>query len=183
MSPRIYVASLTDYNCGYLHGVWVDVDDTTTVEEVNEKVQEMLSTSTAVSHGESDIAEEYAIHDYDEFGGYRLHEYTPLERACEIGAAIAEHGLAFAEFLGERPDDEDVDDSVKNYTDRLMGTWESADDYAWQEFEELHPQAYALTNSCDFVNFDPEAYVRAQEMNGYTFIEANGAVTVLNPDN
>jgi Antirestriction protein (ArdA) len=39
---RIYVACLAAYNAGYLHGEWIDVTDT---DSINEQVQAMLKAS------------------------------------------------------------------------------------------------------------------------------------------
>ena len=62
IEPRIYVASLSDYNCGILHGWWVGADNS--VEILEETIQQMLAESpTAGRYG--DVAEEWAIHDYE----------------------------------------------------------------------------------------------------------------------
>lgn len=53
--PRIYVASLSDYNAGRLHGSWLDANQP--VDQLNDGVQAMLASST------EPLAEEYAIHD------------------------------------------------------------------------------------------------------------------------
>src|SRR5580704_284540 len=66
-SPRIYVASLSDYNAGRLHGAWISAAQT--AEELSESVQEMLNSSPSPG------AEEFAIHDFDGFGPLRLNEY------------------------------------------------------------------------------------------------------------
>lgn len=54
-TPRIYVASLSDYNNGLLHGEWIDAGQEP--DEIHEQVQAMLAES------ESPGAEEWAIHD------------------------------------------------------------------------------------------------------------------------
>ena len=43
--PRIYVASLTDYNAGNLHGRWIDLDATTTEDDLLEQTRAMLAES------------------------------------------------------------------------------------------------------------------------------------------
>lgn len=43
--PKIYVASLADYNCGYLQGVWIALDEHTDLEDVTEQVDAMLKDS------------------------------------------------------------------------------------------------------------------------------------------
>jgi antirestriction protein len=179
--PRIYVASLTDYTCGVLHGAWISLDDSTDLDDVLAQVNTMLADSPAVRNELSHVAEEYAIHDYEDFGGYTVDEYTPLERVVAVAAAIAEHGDAFAMFLNDRPN-ESVETSVANFTDRMCGTWQSGTDFAWADFEEVCPDAFQQTTSYDWVQFDPGAYVRAHEMDGYAFIDTSSGTTVLTPD-
>jgi antirestriction protein len=178
--PRIYVASLADYNCGILHGTWITLDESTDLDEVTDRVDTMLADSPAVRRGLSCVAEDYAIHDYEGFDGYTLHEYTALSHVVPIAAAIAEHGEAFALFLNDRGEG-CVEESVTDFTDRLCGVWKDEQDFAWTEFEELWPDAYQQTTSCDWVQFDPEAYVRAHEMDGYEFIDTACGTAVLAP--
>jgi antirestriction protein len=178
--PSIYVASLADYNCGILHGTSITLDESTELDDVTAQVTLMLKASPAVKSGLSCVAEDYAIHDYEGFDGYALHEYTPLSRAVTVAAAIAEHGEAFALFLNDRNDDS-VEDALADFNDRICGVWEDEQDFAWAEFEELFPEAYQHTGACDWVRFDPEAYVRAHEMDGYEFIATTSGTTVLAP--
>jgi antirestriction protein len=95
VEPRIYVASLSDYNAGRLHGRWIEANQS--IESIWPQVEEMLALSP-----EPD-AEEWAIHDYEGFGPLRLGEYENLEHIATIGRGIAEHGVAFAhwaDYLG-----------------------------------------------------------------------------------
>ena len=49
---RIYVASLSDYNAGILHGEWVSFDDFSSAGEVWEAIRAMLADSpTAKAEG------------------------------------------------------------------------------------------------------------------------------------
>ncbi len=59
---RIYVADLAAYNNGKLHGVWINACDD--LEVIQKQINEMLESSP------ERFAEEYAIHDYEGFGGY-----------------------------------------------------------------------------------------------------------------
>ena len=43
LQPKIYIADLAAYNNGYLHGEWVDA--TLEVEEIEEKIEEILANS------------------------------------------------------------------------------------------------------------------------------------------
>jgi antirestriction protein len=178
--PRIYVASLADYNCGILHGTWITLDESTELDDVTAQVDIMLGDSPAVRRGLSCVAEDHAIHDYEGFDGYDVHEYTNLSHVVAVDAAIAEHGEAFAAFLNNRSD-ESVEDSMKDFTDRLCGVWYDEQDFAWTDFEELFPDAYQQMASCDWIRFDPEAYVRAHEMDGYEFIDTACGTAVLAP--
>lgn len=118
--PRIYVASLSDYNAGRLHGDWIAADQT--VEELHEAVSAMLARSP------EPVAEEWAIHDYEGFGNVRLSEYESLESVSRVAVGIAEHGPAFAAWASTRDllDDESLDGFEEGY----LGTWESVEQYA-----------------------------------------------------
>ncbi len=86
---RIYVADLAAYNNGKLHGVWIDACDE--LEDIQEQINQMLASSL------EGFAEEYAIHDYEGFGGYALGEYEGIEAAHEIACFIDE----YPDFGGE----------------------------------------------------------------------------------
>jgi antirestriction protein len=122
MTPRIYVASVSDYNAGRLHGAWIDADRT--ADELHQAIEEMLHQSTT-SH-----AEEWAIHDYDGFGVVRLSEFESLEVIGSIAAGIIEHGPAFAvliDLVGA-----DSMDSPRFFEDRFLGRYASMEELAEQ---------------------------------------------------
>ena len=117
--PRIYVASLSDYNAGRLHGCWLDASQEPSA--LADGVQAMLARSP------EPFAEEYAIHDYEGFGPLQLSEYESLERVAHLGRGIREHGEAFAAWAGLGTDN---DLSVERFEDVYRGTWASLDEYA-----------------------------------------------------
>ena len=90
--PRIYVACLAAYNQGHLHGTWIDADQD--ADAIHEEIQQMLAESPVPD------AEEWAIHDYEGFGGLNLSEYEDIERVAEFGQLLAEHGPAFGAYAG-----------------------------------------------------------------------------------
>jgi antirestriction protein len=92
LEPRIYVACLAAYNNGYLHGEWIDANQDT--DSLNDEVKKILAKSPIP------LAEEFAIHDFEDFGSVQIEEYTGLEAVSEIAAFIAEHGELGAEVLG-----------------------------------------------------------------------------------
>ena len=74
--PEIYVACLASYNSGYLHGKWIDANQSE--EAIMEDIQAMLSDSPVEN------AEEWEIHDYQGFGDIKLHEYESISTIAEI---------------------------------------------------------------------------------------------------
>src|SRR5258708_28954238 len=86
--PRIYVASLSDYNAGILHGEWIEADQPP--EDLHEATQAMSERSS------SPDAEEFAIHDYEGFGHYEVEEYDSLEWISRVACGITDQGLAFS---------------------------------------------------------------------------------------
>ena len=90
ITPRIYVASLSDYNHGSLHGDWLDADSEP--DELDSAIQVILDKSPT---GE---AEEFAIFDFDGFGPWHLSEYEPISLVRAVARGIAEHGPAFAHW-------------------------------------------------------------------------------------
>lgn len=81
--PSIWIACLSAYNSGYLHGAWIVPK--TTVEELEEQIREVLKTSPVGD------PEEWAVHDYNNF--HNLGEYPGLENICKLAKAYEEHGL------------------------------------------------------------------------------------------
>src|SRR5713101_9164870 len=78
--PRIYVASLSDYNAGRLHGAWINANQEP--EELQAAISAMLAKS------KEPIAEEWAIHDYEGFEPLRLSEYESIEHVSRIAHGI-----------------------------------------------------------------------------------------------
>ena len=70
-SRQIYVASLSDYNNGRLHGRWIDANQD--FQAIWDEIGEMLAGS------QDDPADEHAIHDASGFGAYRVGEYDSIE--------------------------------------------------------------------------------------------------------
>jgi len=119
LEPQIYVASLADYNAGRLHGVWLAADQPT--KDLEQQAEAMLATSPEPG------AEEYAVHDYENFAGIRLGEFTSLATISRLAAGLVEHGPAFAalvEWLGAEYATDEA------FQDHYRGSWDSLQDYA-----------------------------------------------------
>lgn len=155
-TPRIYVASLSDYNAGNLHGVWIDANQS--AEQIHAEVAEMLRESKHPNMevdcpncdgsgalqpdetcpecdgaGKVPSAEEWAIHDYEGFGGLKIGEYESFEDVAGLAAALAEHGAAFAAWHNYSPSyNTDADDFQEQYA----GEWDSLEDYVADYWEQ-----------------------------------------------
>lgn len=125
-SPRIYVASLSDYNNGHLHGVWLDA--AREPDEVEADIQAMLAQSQQPG------AEEFAIHDYDNFGVCRIHEYDTIELVSRIARGISEHGDAFSAWAEVN---EGAPERFDDFTDAYRGHYTSLTEYAEQLIDDL----------------------------------------------
>lgn len=154
--PRIYVASLSDYNAGRLHGIWIDVDDVSG-DDIGQQVEDMLAQSS------EPIAEEWAIHDYEGFGSIRLSEWESFERVAELGRMIAEHGEAFKAWIANDPTKDE--DDFEDFEDEYRGTWESVEDYAYELIQDLVPRS-DLEDSLLGRYFDYEAFARDLVLGG-----------------
>jgi antirestriction protein len=137
-TPRIYVASLADYNGGRLHGTWIDLDGKD-YDEVWEEVKAMLAKSR------EPVAEEWAIHDYEGFGPLRVEEWSDLKRLALYGQAVddldEEDTHAFFAFMDNEFDvDMDLyEDDPEGLRDRFrefyMGKYDSFKDFVLQSEE------------------------------------------------
>ncbi|MCU1392040.1 MAG: antirestriction protein [Ilumatobacteraceae bacterium] len=178
-SPRIYVASLSDYNNGILHGTWLDA-----AQEPNDLwsgITQMLASSpTQARYG--DVAEEWAIHDYEGFGSLQIGEYTGVERISKLARAIEEHGPAFAAwaaYVGETSDD-----LLEQFEDRYQGEWPNVWAYADNLLDELDAHRY-LDEVPEwlqsYVTFDVAGFARDLELSGDIFTEEteSGSVWVF----
>jgi len=109
--PRIWVASLADYNNGTLHGVWLNAAQDEA--ELQAAVDTMLAASPLTAET-GEPAEEWAIHDFQGFGPLRIDEHGSLSWISLVGKGIAQYGLAFAAYA----------DVVQE--EALLGTFDAA---------------------------------------------------------
>ncbi len=152
---RIYVACLAAYNSGYLHGCWIDA--TLELDVIWDQVKVMLAESPV------EDAEEYAIHDYEGFGGYGLGEYEGIERTHELACFIEEFPALAGELLNHFGGS--LDDARKAVEDQYSGCYSSLADYA-QEWTENTSE---IPSSLEFY-IDYERMGRDFELSGDIFI-------------
>lgn len=90
-TPQIYVACLAAYNNGILHGEWIDA--TQDANTIYDEIHEMLAKSPI------EDAEEFAIHDFEGFGGAQISEYDSINDVAELASFIMKHGELGAELF------------------------------------------------------------------------------------
>ena len=125
LTPRIYVASLSDYNAGRLHGEWIDAEQSK--QAIFSEIEAMLARSREPS------AEEFAIHDYEGFSGLRIDEYESIDRVVRLAAGLADHGVAFAHWArrcSEEVSAKEWESELDRFSDAFLGVWESEQAYA-----------------------------------------------------
>ena len=151
-TPKIYVACLAAYNNGHLHGSWIDVVDE---DGIQDAVRALLKSSPIPD------AEEYAIHDYENFDGVTINEYDSFARVVEI-AEFLENCSGFGGKLLENygGDIEDAESALERYN----GEYESLADFA----EELTESTTEIPKNLKYY-IDYKSMARDMEMNGDIF--------------
>jgi antirestriction protein len=164
--PRIYVACLAAYNNGYLHGAWIDAAQEPWA--IYDAVRVMLAASPVAG------AEEWAIHDYEGFGGIRIEEYANFDRVSELASFLAEHGAVGAALLDYYSGD--LAEAREVLADRYLGQHTSLADYVQEVTEETTAIPQPLRYYIDYA-----AMARDAELNGdlFTVIIAWDAVHVF----
>ena len=157
---RVYVADLAAYNNGYLHGVWIDA--TLELDEMQEQVAEMLKATPL-----DEEAEEYAIHDYEGFGAYKVSEYEGLESVHEVACFLEEHGEVAGDVLAHFGDN--LEDARKALEENYHGCYNSLADYA----EELTTETSEVPERLAFY-IDYEKMGRDMELSGDVFTVETG---------
>ena len=74
-------------------------------------------------------SEEFAIHDYEDFGSVYISEYSGLEEVSKIAAFIAEHGEIGAEVLSQRGGS--VEESQQLLEEGYHGEFDSEEDFTY----------------------------------------------------
>ena len=123
MEPKIYVACLASYNSGILHGVYIDA--TLEPDEMLVLIGEMLEKSPVIS------AEEWEIHDFDDFDCIRIDRWEDLQQVHDIACFLVEKGELGAKLMQELST-EDVDEARRVMEDDYIGEYNSIVEYAME---------------------------------------------------
>jgi antirestriction protein len=158
-TPKIYVACLSSYNGGRLHGAWIDCDQDS--DEIMAEIKAMLSRSPMNEEGQE--CEEWAIHSYEGFLGVEISEHEGIDRVVEIAQALEEHGEAMAAFL-EHYSFEDIDD----FEERYRGSYESEQAFTEEHYSELIDKVNDAGLQSIYIDF--EILTRDLFISGFTGI-------------
>lgn len=162
--PRIWIASLADYNSGRLHGAWVDANQDP--DDLEQAAWRILASSPEPA------AEEWAIHDHDGFGPLQLGEYESFADISAIAKGIAEHGPAFAVWAeivwdGGGPLDHDL---LAEFPDYYMGDHESPEAWAEEMFQDfgytLEAGAHLPEAMQPYFHLDYQAFAEDMRLSG-----------------
>lgn len=171
LHPRIWIASLADYNNGRLHGKWIKADqDPDDLER---------AAKTILANTSEPDAEEWAIHDYDDFPGVRIGEHESLEDVAAIAKGLAKHGPAFGAWTNLcRNTTGTLDhDLLTQFEDHYLGSYMTTQQWAQEEAEAL-----GLEDTLDhtlpsalrwYVTIDYVALARDLELNGDITVAPN----------
>jgi antirestriction protein len=181
--PRIYVASLSDYNAGILHGVWLDA--TVEADDLWTGVNEMLAGSpTTRRYG--DVAEEWAIHDYEGFTRFvHLGESERLERVGALARGLVAHGDAFGAWWAlDTSESTDDDELEAAFAEQYLGEYDSVEDYGEQILEDMGVDLDSVAGIPEglrpYVRVDVEAWTRDMQYGGeITTVESHRGVYVF----
>jgi len=154
-SPSIYVACLASYNSSILHGEWFELDEFADGADLQEAINEQVIKTSPVP-----FAEEWAIHDYENFEGYKVSEWEDFDTLIEIASAIDEFGGSISAWLenGEEWDE-------NKFKDEFIGIYDSEEAFG-EEMLEGSPD-YENTPESMQMYIDVTSYTRDLMINSY----------------
>ncbi|SKB50971.1 antirestriction protein ArdA [Luteibacter sp. 22Crub2.1] len=162
---RIYIASLSDYNSGHIHGVWIDLDGDTDRADIHQAIQSMLLTSR------NQPAEEWAAHDYDGIPA-AFGEHPDLDDLLEFVQGVEDHGDAFRAWVEDR--------GVTNFIHEDFGDKYAGEANSEREWIEEHLEEMGVLNGVPEnlrPYFDSEAFLRDMKLAGdVSMVEFDGTV-------
>jgi antirestriction protein len=169
-APQIYVACLSAYTAGRLHGEWIDAK--TDAEQIHADILAMLARSP-----EPD-AEEWAIHDTDGFDGVHISEHESLDKVAAIAELLHHYpGAVVSAFLDDWGD-RGADEMVSTFTDAYGGHWTSL--HAFADEVLISDDVKDAIGDELYGYLDLEGYARDRELNrAFSTVEVPDGVHVI----
>jgi antirestriction protein len=163
---------LADYNAGALWGKWIEADQPAGV--IHQEILAMLARSS------EPIAEEWAIHDYENFGSLRLSEFADIQSVAEVASLIEEHGEVFAELLGHLGGLSSLEEAKRYMEEGYRGAFDRVEDFVQEFIEDCYGDV--LSKLPEFLRYhiDYEGITHDMECGGDIFtVNCGGQVHVF----
>lgn len=163
-APRLYVASLRDYNAGLLHGATIEAD--ADYARMEAEIAAMLAESpTARRSGQP--AEEWAIHDHDGWGGIPLSEHESLTTLAHLAEGLIQHGVAYGAWVSLVGIDVALGE---DFEDRYLGQFDSRLAFGESLLSDLDLTATVWNEVPEglrpYIHIDVAGWVRDMELEG-----------------
>ncbi len=170
-TPRVYIACLSSYNNGDLHGDWINLDGS---EEISRRISLILDSS------QTPEAEEYAIHDHEYCGS--IYEYSGIDELKQIAKAYQaaqSEGIEWADLVAycEYQSEDLSPEAVTSYQERFAGSACSLQEWC-ESFLEESSQFDECSDTLRRY-FNIEAYARDMEINDVFTIDRPGETLVF----
>lgn len=165
-NPEVYVACLSSYNNGILHGTWINAVQL--LENIWEQIWQLLDESPMES------AEEFALHGCQGFYSLRIGEYESIEAVHEKAMFIVQYGELGAELATYYDGNlEQAKEALKEY---YQGQYQSRLDYAAYLFDELylHDIPENIRAYIDYQSFKRDIF-----MDDYFALEIKGSCHIF----
>lgn len=197
---RLYIACLASYNNGVLYGKWIDASSD--VEEMQEEISTILrgspypnakvtcpqcddcpmeSLGCGTCHGTGKVpsAEEWAVHDYEDFPN--MGEYPDLKEVAAFAELVDEMDGQHTQEAIQAVVDEvhgDLESAKDMLEEKYCGTYDSFREYAEEVADELIESLGKGANETLTNYFDYDSYARDLKMDMIT-IDISGGVMIF----
>jgi antirestriction protein len=131
-----------------------------------------------LARSSQEVAEEWAIHDYEGFGLFQVHEYESLAVVSAVARGITEHGPAFAAYVTWAGTSEEA---LHAFDGIYMGHWPSLEAYARELAEDFGWEAKLRELPEDmqhYVNIDYDGLAQLAET-AMNIVEAEDGIYVF----
>jgi antirestriction protein len=125
--PRVHVIDIVSQQHGSPYGAWVDAD---------QEADELQASIAAILDGSpTPEATGWAIDAAEGFAGLALHGFTDVELITTLARGVAEHGAAYAAWVGiTGTDDRDL---LDRFIDFYVGSYDSPEAWAHEVTEDM----------------------------------------------
>jgi antirestriction protein len=158
--PRVYVQPLGAYNEAKAGGAWVEVDSDP--ETFQDDIQDVLEASSVPNE------EEWAYHDYENFGGISIGEYESVETLSKLVELLEDKDAgAVAGALDHVGGLQYLDEAEDVLENQYAGEYSSLEDWAWDFLEDSGQLSEVPESLKNYI--DVEKWARDAELGGDVF--------------